>query len=132
MNTKSRTFRWGAIVLAILIGVTLIAIAGSTLLPSTKSSRLTAEQLEYLKKMAKMAEERTIDAATQPAAPAMRPPGSESDPLIHMYGTKSAMPMPRESFDRMIDQASTDEFPTTAPAEIAIPQKQEPIGDAAP
>lgn len=41
----SRGFKWGAVVWALLIGIALILLAGSVMLPSTKRARVDLDEL---------------------------------------------------------------------------------------
>lgn len=48
MNEPSSSFKWISALWAILIGVGIIALAGSVLLPSTKRSRIDWDEVRRL------------------------------------------------------------------------------------
>jgi hypothetical protein len=62
---------------AVLIGLALIALAGSVLLPSTKRARVNVEELRRMNEERRLAaEEAAAAATTSPASPATAPAAS--------------------------------------------------------
>jgi hypothetical protein len=69
MSEPSRGQKWLSALWAILIGIGIIALAGSIMLPSTKRARVDWEEVRRMQ-----AEEEAAAAATSPStAPATEP-----------------------------------------------------------
>lgn len=72
MNEPSRGFKWGAILWALVIGIGIIALAGSILLPSTKRGRVDWDEVRRIQ----AAEEAATPAATLPTTAAATGPSA--------------------------------------------------------
>ena len=86
-KTPTRAQKIASTIWAVLIGIGIIALAGSILLPSTKRARVGVEELRRLslERQAEMEAEEAARAATQAAtspssAPATTPERTTSQP----------------------------------------------------
>jgi hypothetical protein len=89
MAGRSRGFKWGSIVLALLLGTGLVALAGSMMLPSTKRARIDWDEVRRLQP-----EDVARSAAT--TAPATGPTTEPTTVPTDSSVTPSVVPAPQD------------------------------------